>query len=330
MIKKSTLQIFTFIFALCCIASSVNAQKPPIHPGIALYREGKFDQAIASLEQAKTQPGTATNAEIWNTLGLAYYASDQIEPAKTALEKAIKLDPDSSAFHSNLGYVYLLLRRIGDARNVTNKAIRLNPRNTNAYFTLGRVSLWEGDLDEAEKNAIKIGEINGALPEGYILRSQILMRRLGQRVYMGWDIIDEIDLIKQAVNVLGTGIERCRAHPNLVDLTEEYRSLSALLKFVTEQGDRSGEAVSAPIQVNAKLRPKYNAAKLRGAEGTAQIAALIGSDGKVKYAFILDGLGYGLDEQSIEAVKQLKFEPAMVSGKVSDSVRTIEYHVRLY
>jgi protein TonB len=63
-------------------------------------------------------------------------------------------------------------------------------------------------------------------------------------------------------------------------------------------------------------------AKKKGVQGPVLMDLLIDTKGVVRQAALLQGPGEGLNEAALEAVKQLKFQPAEVEGKpVSVKIR---------
>jgi TonB family protein len=85
-----------------------------------------------------------------------------------------------------------------------------------------------------------------------------------------------------------------------------------------------GGGVSAPVVVY-RIEPEYSeeARKARH-EGTVLLAAIIRKDGKVDVIRLLRKLGFGLDQNAIDALRQWRFRPAMKEGKAVDSNLNIE------
>ena len=50
---------------------------------------------------------------------------------------------------------------------------------------------------------------------------------------------------------------------------------------------------------------------------------LFKSDGRVHVIRVLQGLGYGLDEQAVKAAEQIKFTPALHEGQPVDSMALV-------
>jgi periplasmic protein TonB len=73
--------------------------------------------------------------------------------------------------------------------------------------------------------------------------------------------------------------------------------------------------IKPPVLVY-KLEPEYSEmARKARVQGTVCVEAIIDGNGQVRGLRIRDGLGYGLDEQALEAVKQWRFRPATLDGK---------------
>ncbi len=333
---KNIVLTITCAFLLMAGAASVDAQQT-VHPGIVLYQQGKNDEAMRSLEAAIRSKEYRDDAEVWNTLGLVYFKKDDQKQARKALEKAIKLAPNIAAYHANLGYVLLLTGKVENAQSEAGTASRLDPRNTNALFILARVDLANGDLDAAEDHAKRLIAINPAVPEGYLLRSNILVTRLGKSVTAGWDVRDEIGLLKQARDVLAEGAEKCRSHPNHRAIDDEAEAISAFYDhFAREKPEKLSGADTpepgvTPLKILNKPHPTYtNAARSRGISGVIKLAVMFSADGQIKYTLLLNQLGYGLDELAVRAAMGIKFVPQTKDGKPVSVVRMVEYSFQVY
>lgn len=87
---------------------------------------------------------------------------------------------------------------------------------------------------------------------------------------------------------------------------------------------------TTPPRLMRKIEPQYTE-QARDAKLTGRmvLSVVIGADGKIHEAQVLQGLGMGLDEKALEAVKQWEFEPALKYGKPVDAKSTIEMNFRL-
>lgn len=77
-------------------------------------------------------------------------------------------------------------------------------------------------------------------------------------------------------------------------------------------------------------RPAYtDEARAAEIEGKVRVELTVGADGKVTAAKVLAGLGHGLDEAALTAVKEASFEPATRCGKAVASTFTISVRFAL-
>jgi TonB family protein len=76
-----------------------------------------------------------------------------------------------------------------------------------------------------------------------------------------------------------------------------------------------GGGVSAPVLIYT-VPPEYSEqAKKEKVGGTVLVNFWVDEQGRTKHVRVLRGVGDGLDEKALEAVKQYKFSPAMEGGK---------------
>jgi protein TonB len=93
---------------------------------------------------------------------------------------------------------------------------------------------------------------------------------------------------------------------------------------------RVGGGVSAP-RVLYDPEPEYSEeARKAKYQGTVVLWVIVGPDGRVRDIRVARGLGLGLDEKAIEAVRQWKFEPARKDNQPVPVQVSIEVNFRLY
>ena len=66
------------------------------------------------------------------------------------MEKAVRLNPNSSESHYQLGKAYSKLAKVSPAITELERAIELNPDQDGAYQELARLFLKEGKKEQAE------------------------------------------------------------------------------------------------------------------------------------------------------------------------------------
>jgi TonB family protein len=94
--------------------------------------------------------------------------------------------------------------------------------------------------------------------------------------------------------------------------------------------ERVGHGVSAPVPLNSVEAEFSDEAKRKGVSGVCLISLIVDTQGKPQNPRVVRGVGYGLDEKALEAVRKYHFKPAM-KGKVPVPVMiTVEVNFRPY
>ena len=87
---------------------------------------------------------------------------------------------------------------------------------------------------------------------------------------------------------------------------------------------------STGVKILAKPRPKYTAeARRLQIEGEVRLEVLFAASGDIEISKVAQGLGHGLDENAIEAAKNIRFEPAQRNGEPVDLVATVYIRFQL-
>jgi periplasmic protein TonB len=103
-------------------------------------------------------------------------------------------------------------------------------------------------------------------------------------------------------------------------------------KVLAKELGKPVKAASSAAQCSDSSKPKplflpspaYTAAgRSAGVEGKVRVRLSVDASGVVEQVTVLSGLGYGLDEAAVAAVKQAKFAPAIECGKAVPAVFTI-------
>jgi TonB family protein len=91
-----------------------------------------------------------------------------------------------------------------------------------------------------------------------------------------------------------------------------------------------GGGVSAP-QALATPDPSYTEeARRANKQGTCVLGLIVDAAGHPRDLRVVRGLGLGLDEKAIEAVRQWRFQPALKDGRPVDVQITVEVQFHLY
>ena len=95
------------------------------------------------------------------------------------------------------------------------------------------------------------------------------------------------------------------------------------------QASKVGNGVAAPVLLH-KIEPSYSfEARAAKAQGTVVLFVVIGTDGRASDVQLRKGVGYGLDEQALDAVTQWTFKPGMRDGMAVPVQASIEVNFRL-
>jgi len=92
---------------------------------------------------------------------------------------------------------------------------------------------------------------------------------------------------------------------------------------------RVGGGVSVPTVVY-RIEPNYSEDARRARyQGSVVLSAVVRKDGSIEILKVLRGLGLGLDENAVEALRKWKFRPGTRSGEPVDVALNIEINFAL-
>lgn len=326
------------IAALIAVLTAVSlAQTSGRDVAIKYFLAGNYLEAILAFEELIKDKKYASDAEVVNYLGLAYQNALDEKKARKMFEKAVKLAPDSAVYRANLAYSYLMVRQLNRSQSQAKKALQLDPGSVPAYFVLGTADLWEKKPQEAMKSAEKMIEADAGNSLGYILKSDVLTALLGIKVSTGAEVKDEMDLLRQSVEVLETGLSRSTGKAGRTGIEQKLEVARAFYDYFTK--DRSVPPVTGaapepgvtPLKIISNPRASYTeSARSAGVQGSILIAVLLGADGGVHNVMKMKGLGYGLDEQAIKAASRIVFQPRIKDGVAVSTVKLMEYTFSIY
>jgi len=76
-----------------------------------------------------------------------------------------------------------------------------------------------------------------------------------------------------------------------------------------------GGSVTAPVLIHLASPEYTDNARKKKFNGDVQIYLWVDENGNPTHVRVVKGVGMGLDEKAVEAVRQYKFKPAMKNGK---------------
>jgi TonB family protein len=93
---------------------------------------------------------------------------------------------------------------------------------------------------------------------------------------------------------------------------------------------RIGGAVSSPVVLHV-VEPKFSEqARAAGFSGRVLVNLIVDTEGMPQKVHVLRGVGMGLDENAVEAVKQYFFKPAMEDGKPVPVELNVQINFEIY
>ncbi len=133
--------------------------------GIALAREGKWDEAVASFRAAvRLRPNYA---DALNNLGNVLYFQKKLDEAVACYEEVLRVAPDHAGACSNLGEVVRQQGRLRDAVTYCERAVRLRPDFAQGRVHLGLALSAEERFEEALVHLEEAVRLQPDLPDAH-------------------------------------------------------------------------------------------------------------------------------------------------------------------
>lgn len=330
--------ILSVLVSLLLFPTVMPAQQTDRDLYVNHYRSRQYEKAILVLKRITKQ--NSSDGDAWYYLGLSYLEIGKEKDAVKALEKAVANKPNDANSRASLAYAFLL-RNDDRAATFANEALKLSPKNVDAHYVLGVRSIRDGLYNAAYERAKKVVEIDPNHAPAYLLKTQALVSSFS--IQSGTVIRprgSRGEMLQEAVSDLEKYIS---LRPNSEDI-EYHRNYLDSLKFFSEYYGRpenqapldldpkpETDVRKTPLKILANPRAQYtDRARNAGISGTVRLLVGFATDGKIKHILVVKSLGYGLDEQSIRAAKQIKFQSATKDGKPVSSVKTMEYSFAIY
>jgi tetratricopeptide (TPR) repeat protein len=244
------------------------------------------------------------NVIYYDNLGVLYLKEGNIEAAKAALEKAIKIDSGYYGAYSNLGNAYYELGEYNKARALYEKSLEINPGYARAHYNLANLKYALGEKEDAVKDMEKAIELNPNYVRAY--------NNLGRMYAESGNLEKALETFTEAV----------KKDPNFAD---SYNNIAAVY-FSIDRQEEALDLFRRAIRLDpesAEYRYNLGMAHLKTGEIKKAIISLKKAmeidplEGKVYY-----GLSRALfaDESYEEAVKYCDMA-LDVNYKVADEYR---------
>jgi Flp pilus assembly protein TadD len=150
-------------------AVEINPALPGAHRLMGEIALAKANLVLAVGELEAERKLNPLDGQVYDRLGDAYVRSGQFEEARTALNKAVLLDPNATGPYILLGEALIKLGEPVQALHYLNRAVSMDPGNYVTHNILGQAYKATGQLAEANREyklAVEIQHRNDPKPAG--------------------------------------------------------------------------------------------------------------------------------------------------------------------
>ncbi len=322
--------------------------------GRILFYQQNYPGAIQALKQAITKKPELAEAHYF--LGMSYYRLADYAQAEVALRTALKLRNENypeahfgmgmlhfrkreadlavrefqtaieqrggnypDAFNV-LGVIYYGQRRFTEAIQSFRKAIEQRPEGPEVYFNLGMAI--EQELVEGAGPATSGVTWNDAISAYRKAIEQRGTYPLAQRA-LGLALIGVDN--EAAITELGVYVQQAPQAQDRLQIEE----IIDLLKKPDDPTASVEELGKVPrVSKAVPVRPTAEAVKNK-VQGSVVLSVLFCYDKRARVVKVVRGLGYGLDEVAIEAVRRVQFEPAVIGGRQASERRLVKIEFKI-
>jgi len=265
--------------------------------GRKLYRNGQTERAIDELYTALSVQETHFKAQML----LARSLLDARRPREAVgmLRGVDALDRGKVHYQKMLGQAYFFSNRLREASQSLSYAIAESSRpDPELHYYLGMVELRRGNVRKAISEAKRTLELSPRYAPARKLLSDAYLNNKETA---------------QASRELSRFLRSVRDPEQASALRKRLKAIDSLSQARPE---KTVETTFIPPQIHRVPRAIYSeAARRNRIEGKVKVEVLLGSDGQIHQVIVAQGLGFGLDEQAINAAKTIEFTPGMNNDK---------------
>jgi TonB family protein len=312
--------IFATIFIVLCI--SIGFTQTDREKGVELFNKGDYQGAIKQLK--KVSKKNPQDFEVLYLLGVASIKILNLKEAEKYLEKSVELNNNFSKSLSALAYTLVLRGYSKDALPIITKSVEIDSQNAESVYFLGLVNLNLGENETALKNADLAIKLNPKIANTYLLKMNAM-------------------LASPFFKPNTSNEERVKKYADLSEIIEIFLSLSPNLSnselwktqlesakfFANYYKNSITDSVGFKI-MNQPQAVYTDIAAMANISGVVRLLVEFAGNGKIEHILVIKSLGYGLDENAIQAAKKIAFTPASKDGKSVGTVKVLEYKFNDY
>ncbi len=279
-----------------------NSVEAHVNLGAQLITEGVYTEALSILERAVSLQPNSSAAQY--DLGLAQLKEKKYEEAITSNRRALELKPEWPDAYNNLGLAYAGLSRWQEAVTAYREALRIIPDYSGALYNLGIAYLRLGQKSATLDVIAKVRPLNWDL-----------QARLQQEVLAS----------ERPANMAAVTAPTPAAPPSTQTSSPETSAPDSNEKAEKESPSNSStdEECLSPIYrrsgvtqmafIREQLQVPYTPEAVQNkVEGKIVLQLVVCSNGRVSDITIDELLPFGLTERAIEAIRKVRFQPALL------------------
>src|SRR5262245_45126500 len=265
--------------------------------GQKYYRTGQTERAIEELYNALSVEEVYFDAQM--LLAQSLLTAKRPREAVAMLRGVDAIERGKVSYQKLLGKAYYQANKLREAGLSLNYAIAEASRpDPELYYYHGLVELRRGNTRSAIRDARRSLSISPRYrPARKLLSDAYLMAK---------------DMPRAA--------RQLAIYLRYVRNPEEAATMRARLKAVKSlcraKSEKSVTTSFIHPQILNVPKPFYTTeARRNRIEGTVKVEVLLGSDGLIQQVILVQGLGFGLDEETIQAAQKISFKPGENNGK---------------
>jgi TonB family protein len=276
-----------------------NSIEAHVNLGAQLITEKLYPEALSVLKQAVSLQPNSPAAQY--DLGLAQLKEKKYEDAIASNRKALELMPDWADAYNNLGLAYAGLGRWQEAVTAYSEAVRIIPNYSGALYNLGIAYL---RLEQKPKTQEVIEKLR---PLSFYLQA-LLSEELRVTEHPATTVAAAPAPTPATPPPTETSSPEASA-PNSDDKAD--KNSSADEECLSPIYRRSGITQMASMKEQLQVQYTDEAAQNK-VEGKIVLQFVVCSNGRVSDISIDEQLPFGLTERAIEAIKKVRFQPALL------------------
>jgi TonB family protein len=287
------------------VQANPNSVEAHVNLGAQLITEGVYPEALTMLERAVSLRPDSAAAQY--DLGLAQLKEKKYQEAITSNKKALELRPEWPDAYNNLGLAYAGLNRWEEAVTAYRGAVRLIPNYSGALYNLGIAHLRLGQNAVAREVVAKVRQLNWDLQARLWLEINAFENPSSAVAVPAPS--PTVPLPSQTPTPTETpapaGGDKAEPEPSPApDNSTDEECPSPIYR-------RSG--VTQMAFLKDQLQVSYTSEAIQNkVEGRIVLQLIVCSNGRVSDITINEPLPFGLTERTIEAVKKMRFQPALL------------------